>query len=169
MHNRNHRVVGHHHYPSNDAHRLSTEKIASFQKSLSVLWGGSEFGDEDIFTNKNSNNLNEPELTTTSNGTEASPSDGDTMLRMFKDHLLPDAKCDVTQMGPTSLAYIGDVIFELFVRTRYVWPARRTSDLQNKVVNVVRGKNIFFLTSSNKSHVESKQCAYVPHLSLKKL
>mmetsp|Transcript_11095 Transcript_11095/g.20240 ORF Transcript_11095/g.20240 Transcript_11095/m.20240 type:complete len:295 (-) Transcript_11095:1071-1955(-) len=139
-HNRKHRVVGHQHYTSNDAHRLSTETTASFQQSLLVLWGGSdmELGDEEIVTNKNSNHLNEPESTT--NGADVSPSDGEIMLRMFKDHLLPDSKCDVTQMGPTSLAYIGDVIFELFVRTRYVWPARRTSDLQNKVVNVVRAE-----------------------------
>ena len=123
-----------------------------------------ELGDEEIVTNKNSNHLNEPESTT--NGADVSPSDGEIMLRMFKDHLLPDSKCDVTQMGPTSLAYIGDVIFELFVRTRYVWPARRTSDLQNKVVNVVRGKNVFCFMSSNKTHVESRDRAHAPHFSV---
>lgn len=45
------------------------------------------------------------------------------------------------QMNTSSLAYIGDVVFELFVRSRYVWPNRRMSDLQNKVVSVVRGEN----------------------------
>ena len=39
------------------------------------------------------------------------------------------------------LAYIGDSVFELYVRSRYVWPAMRTSDLQNKVVGIVRGKH----------------------------
>jgi len=43
-------------------------------------------------------------------------------------------------MNTSSLAYIGDVVFELFVRSRYVWPNRRMSDLQNKVVSVVRAE-----------------------------
>ena len=43
------------------------------------------------------------------------------------------------QMSASTLAYLGDVVFELFVRSRYVWPERRMSDLQNKVVSIVRG------------------------------
>ena len=53
--------------------------------------------------------------------------------------LLPIQSCNPTQMSPTSLAYIGDSVFELFIRSRYVWPSRRTSDLQNLVVAKVRG------------------------------
>jgi hypothetical protein len=58
----------------------------------------------------------------------------------FEELLSPSPNCDVKQMGPTSLAYIGDVVFELFVRSRMVWPTRRTSDLQQQVVSLVRGK-----------------------------
>mmetsp|Transcript_2813 Transcript_2813/g.5258 ORF Transcript_2813/g.5258 Transcript_2813/m.5258 type:complete len:161 (+) Transcript_2813:863-1345(+) len=54
--------------------------------------------------------------------------------------LSPNPSCDPTQMSPTSLAYIGDSVFELFVRSRYVWPARRTTDLQNLVVGRVRAE-----------------------------
>lgn len=54
--------------------------------------------------------------------------------------LMPSPKCKPTQMSPTALAYIGDSVFELFVRSRYVWPSRRTTDLQNIVVAKVRGK-----------------------------
>lgn len=43
------------------------------------------------------------------------------------------------QMSPTALAYVGDAVFELFVRSQYVWPQRRMSDLQNLVVSIVRG------------------------------
>ena len=53
--------------------------------------------------------------------------------------LRPSSKRDVTQISPTSLAYIGDVVFELYVRNRYVWPSRRTSQLQQLVVGKVRG------------------------------
>lgn len=59
------------------------------------------------------------------------------------DLLMPDPKCKPTQMSPTALAYVGDSVFELFVRSRYVWPSRRTTDLQNIVVAKVRGE--FFM------------------------
>ena len=59
--------------------------------------------------------------------------------------LLPITNCNPTQMSPTSLAYIGDVVYEMCIRCRYVWPSRRTSDLQNVVVAKVRGKIDFKL------------------------
>ena len=61
-------------------------------------------------------------------------------LRNLKDLLMPNPKCNPTQMSPTSLAYIGDSVFELFARSRYVWPTRRTTDLQKIVVDKVRGE-----------------------------
>lgn len=57
----------------------------------------------------------------------------------LEELLLPSLKCDVNQVGPTALAYIGDVVFELMVRARHIWPTRRTSDLQRQVVALVRG------------------------------
>lgn len=62
------------------------------------------------------------------------------------DELLqPSSSCDVKQMGPTAMAYIGDVVFELFIRSRCVWPTRRTADLHEKVVRLVRGMMCNFL------------------------
>ena len=57
--------------------------------------------------------------------------------------LLPHEKCQVDRLSGTDLAYIGDVVYELFIRSRTVWPPKRTSDLQNQVVAVVRGKSNF--------------------------
>ena len=51
----------------------------------------------------------------------------------------PDPKCDTTRMSGTDLAYIGDVVFEIYSRSRYVWPSKRTSELQKTVVERVRG------------------------------
>ena len=62
------------------------------------------------------------------------------------EFLSPINSCKVNQMSGTDLAYIGDVVFELFVRSRHVWPSKRTSDLQNTVVGLVRGeffRNVF--------------------------
>ena len=54
--------------------------------------------------------------------------------------LSPPAKCDVDRMSSTDLAYIGDVVYEMLVRSNKVWPPKRTSDLQQKVVRLVRGE-----------------------------
>lgn len=51
----------------------------------------------------------------------------------------PNHNCDTMRMSGTDLAYIGDVIFELYARSRYVWPPKRTSELQTTVVECVRG------------------------------
>ena len=63
--------------------------------------------------------------------------------KSLKDFLMPIPQCIPSQMSPTSLAYIGDSVFELFIRTRYVWPTRRTTDLQKLVVAKVRGEHRF--------------------------
>jgi len=54
--------------------------------------------------------------------------------------LSPPKNCKVDQMSSTDLAYIGDSVYELFMRSRSVWPPKRTSDLQNQVIALVRGK-----------------------------
>ena len=74
----------------------------------------------------------------------SSNSDGDSddepKLRSLSELLMPNPKCNPTQMSPTSLAYIGDSVFELFARSGYVFPSRRTTDLQKIVVEKVRGE-----------------------------
>ena len=55
------------------------------------------------------------------------------------DLLSPISSCKVNQMSGIDLAYVGDAVFELFIRSRHVWPSKRTSDLQNTVVGIVRG------------------------------
>ena len=54
--------------------------------------------------------------------------------------LSPSDACSVGRLSPTDLAYIGDVVYELMVRTKKVWPAKRTQDLQNQVVRLVRAE-----------------------------
>lgn len=59
---------------------------------------------------------------------------------MLLELMSPMTSAKPDQMSASSLAYLGDVLYELFVRSRYIWPSRRMSDLQNKVVSIVRGK-----------------------------
>lgn len=53
--------------------------------------------------------------------------------------LSPPPPCDVDRMSSTDLAYVGDVVYELLVRSKKVWPPKRTSHLQSQVVGLVRG------------------------------
>ena len=67
---------------------------------------------------------------------------------MFFELMSPtSAKPD--QMSASSLAYLGDVVFELFIRSRYVWPSQRMSGVQKKVVSIVRGKHHLEVSITN--------------------
>lgn len=61
-------------------------------------------------------------------------------FRPLQYWLLPDETIQVDRLKSSDLAYIGDVVYELFVRSRVVWPPKRTADLQNQVVAQVRGE-----------------------------
>jgi 23S rRNA maturation mini-RNase III len=50
------------------------------------------------------------------------------------------AAVQVDRMSTTDLAYIGDVVYELFIRSHMIYPPRRTSELQGCVVAVVRAE-----------------------------
>ncbi|NMG58690.1 ribonuclease III [Geitlerinema sp. P-1104] len=44
------------------------------------------------------------------------------------------------QLSPTSLAYLGDAVYELYVRERYLFPPRRTHHYHQQVVAQVRAE-----------------------------
>ena len=46
----------------------------------------------------------------------------------------------IKQLSPASLAYIGDAVYELYVRTHYLLPPRRIGDHHNQVVSQVRAE-----------------------------
>ncbi|MEA5535755.1 Mini-ribonuclease 3 [Crocosphaera sp. XPORK-15E] len=46
----------------------------------------------------------------------------------------------VRQLSPAFLAYIGDAVYELYVRTHYLLPPRRLADYHNQVVSLVRAE-----------------------------
>lgn len=46
----------------------------------------------------------------------------------------------VDQLSPASLAYLGDAVYELYVRNRYLWPPKRICDYHQRVVSRVRAE-----------------------------
>jgi ribonuclease III family protein len=43
-------------------------------------------------------------------------------------------------LSPTALAYLGDAVFELYMRTQYLWPPTRIRDYHQQVVFCVRAE-----------------------------
>jgi hypothetical protein len=81
----------------------------------------------------------------------------DEMFSTLHALLRPKTSCKVDQMSGTDLAYIGDVVYELFVRSRTVWPSKRTAQLQDAVVAMVRGTHT---TMSKKNELSSYNCEW---------
>jgi ribonuclease-3 family protein len=46
----------------------------------------------------------------------------------------------IEQISPISLAYIGDAVYELYVRTRYLLPPKKISRYHQQVVAIVRAE-----------------------------
>lgn len=47
----------------------------------------------------------------------------------------------INQVSPASLAYLGDAVYELYIRTCYLMPPGRLSDYHNQVVSQVRAES----------------------------
>ncbi|NEP35553.1 ribonuclease III domain-containing protein [Moorena sp. SIO3B2] len=52
-----------------------------------------------------------------------------------------DQIAKIQQISPASLAYIGDAVYELYIRTHYLLPPRRICDYHNQVVAHVRAES----------------------------
>jgi ribonuclease-3 family protein len=52
----------------------------------------------------------------------------------------PIAGDRLDRLSPASLAYLGDAVYELYIRARYLWPPRRISDYHDRVVARVRAE-----------------------------
>ncbi|MBE9166483.1 ribonuclease III [Pleurocapsales cyanobacterium LEGE 06147] len=46
----------------------------------------------------------------------------------------------IEQLSPVALAYIGDAVYELYIRTYYLMPPMRVADYHNRVVAQVRAE-----------------------------
>jgi ribonuclease III family protein len=45
------------------------------------------------------------------------------------------------QLSPTALAYIGDAVYELYIRTRFLMPPKRMTDYHSQVVAQVKAES----------------------------
>ena len=46
----------------------------------------------------------------------------------------------IQQLSPLALAYLGDAVYELYIRSRYLLPPKKSQDYHNQVVAQVRAE-----------------------------
>ena len=69
---------------------------------------------------------------------------------------MPDS-LSLRHLSPVSLAYLGDAVYELYVRSRYLYPAKKISDYHNQVVNCVRAESQAQLLQSLKPYLSEQE------------
>lgn len=69
---------------------------------------------------------------------QKSQNDGDSFLGLKKLLGLKLTPTELASISPVSLAYMGDAVFELYVRSRFLLPAKRVRDYHQQVVSQVK-------------------------------
>lgn len=57
------------------------------------------------------------------------------------DFSLVNQSFQIERLSPIALAYIGDAVFELYVRTQFLLPPKRMADYHSQVVTQVRAES----------------------------
>jgi len=149
------RTSSHYYFPSADAFSSASRSLRQIPKNFNKrpqLWFSSISSHDEPVGSSKANSLDRTESDFAA-------------LRTFLLPPLPDSPASlshykVEQMSVTDLASIGDVVYELLVRTYMVWPPKRTSDLQNQVVSLVRGVSVSCLVFSFYPHHVSHQVPF---------
>lgn len=53
---------------------------------------------------------------------------------------IPLSSSSLKELSPSALAYIGDAVYELYIRCYYLYPPRRIADYHQRVVQQVRAE-----------------------------
>lgn len=75
-------------------------------------------------------------------------------VRFTQLNAVADSNAKIQQFSPASLAYLGDAVYELYIRTCYLLPPKRLCDYHHQVVAQVRAE-------SQAQHLRSLE----PHLT----
>lgn len=57
------------------------------------------------------------------------------------DSITANQLTQIERLSPIALAYIGDAVFELYVRTKFLMPPKRMADYHGQVVTQVRAES----------------------------
>lgn len=59
----------------------------------------------------------------------------------MSDSSIASQLLQIERLSPIALAYIGDAVFELYVRTKFLMPPKRMATYHSQVVNQVRAES----------------------------
>ncbi|HEY9634983.1 MAG TPA: ribonuclease III domain-containing protein [Coleofasciculaceae cyanobacterium] len=79
-------------------------------------------------------------------------------IRLRQLNAVAESNLKIQQVSPASLAYLGDAVYELYIRTYYLLPPKRICDYHHQVVAQVRAE-------SQANHLRSLE----PHLTAPEL
>lgn len=68
-----------------------------------------------------------------------------------------NCRSQIRQVSPASLAYLGDAVYELYIRSRYLLPPRRISDYHQQVVSQVRAESQADIVRSLEPHLTDSE------------
>lgn len=60
---------------------------------------------------------------------------------IMTDRIATERLSQIERLSPIALAYIGDAVFELYVRTKFLIPPKRMADYHSQVVTQVRAES----------------------------
>jgi len=72
-----------------------------------------------------------------------------------------DSLPQIQQLSPTALAYLGDAVYELYIRTCYLLPPKRSQSYHHQVVSQVRAETQADYLRSLEPHLTTKELEIV--------
>ncbi len=85
------------------------------------------------------------------------------VLRATTEHLFPQeiSKAQLQQLSPTALAYLGDAVYELYVRIVFLLPPQRSETYHSLVVAQVRAEKQALHLRSLTPHLKENELEIV--------
>lgn len=74
-------------------------------------------------------------------------------VRFSQFSSMANCRSRIEQISPASLAYLGDAVYELYIRTRYLLPPKRISKYHQEVVSQVRAESQAEILRSLEPHL----------------
>jgi ribonuclease III family protein len=73
----------------------------------------------------------------------------------------PRSSAQLQQLSPAALAYVGDAVYELYIRTHYLFPPKRLQVYHHQVVAQVRAESQARHLKSLQPHLTETECEIV--------
>ena len=77
--------------------------------------------------------------------------------QILTDELLQIDKVQLERISPVALAYIGDAVYELYIRSRLLIPPKKIADYHNQVVSQVRAETQAIYLHSLKPYLTKEE------------